>query len=321
MSTGRLYWTDDAPPRIPAGSYEILRPLSVGTIGEADLARAHGEAGFIKPVVIKRLRPELAGRTDFRDILVRDTKTAVRLRAPSLVSVLDLGRDGEELYVSMEFVAGVSIASWLDARAARGQGALPHPVAAYVTHQVLEALEAAHDIGLTHGDLHARRVLVSLEGEVKVGGFGLTRCARLVETGQTEAAPETEDLTAVGQLLYEMISLRSFPHGQSTLVPLAQDEDLDAFLRQAMVPRPTRRFSSATAMRAALGACLSDMVKEGRRTMREVLRADVPDAIAQAQRDLRSASLLEGGEGSGWSEDFEDDSSATLRARPVPPRR
>ena len=88
--------------------------------------------------MIKRLRPELAGRTDFRDVLVRDTKTAVRLRAPSIVSVLDLGRDGEELYVSMEFVAGVNVAAWLDARAALGQGALPHPVAAYVTHQVLE---------------------------------------------------------------------------------------------------------------------------------------------------------------------------------------
>jgi serine/threonine protein kinase len=319
MSTGRLYWTDDAPPRIPAGSYEILRPLSVGTIGEADLARAHGEAGFIKPVVIKRLRPELAGRPDFRDILGRDTKTAVRLRAPSLVSVLDLGRDGEELYVSMEFVAGVSIAAWLDARAARGHGALPHPVAAFVTHQILEALEAAHDIGLTHGDLHARRVLVSLEGEVKVGGFGLTRCARLVETGQPAAAEETEDLGAVGQLLYEMISLRSFPQGQSTLVPLASDEDLDAFLRQAMVPRPTRRFSSATAMRAALGACLSDMVKEGRRTMRDVLRDDVPDAIAQAQRDLRRASLLEGAEGTDWNEGAEE--SAVTLPRPAPPRR
>jgi serine/threonine protein kinase len=301
---------------VPAGSYEILRPISVGTIGEADLARAHGEAGFIKPVVIKRLRPELAGRTDFRDVLVRDTKTAVRLRAPSIVSVLDLGRDGEELYVSMEFVAGVNVAAWLDARAALGQGALPHPVAAYVTHQVLEALEAAHDIGLTHGDLHARRVLVSLEGEVKVGGFGLTRCARLVETGETAAAAETEDLAAVGQLLYEMISLRSFPHGQSSMVPLASDEDLDAFLRQAMVPRPTRRFSSATAMRAALGACLSDMVKEGRRTLRDLLRKDVPDAIAQAQRDLRNASLVEGPDHSLGADEDDEDGSITLRARP-----
>lgn len=320
MSTGRLYWTDDAPARIPAGSYEILRALSVGTIGEADLARAHGEAGFIKPVVIKRLRPELAGRPDFRDILVRDTKTAVRLRAPSLVSVLDLGRDGEELYVSMEFVAGVSIAAWLDARAARGQSALPHPLAAYVTHQVLEALEAAHDLGLTHGDLHARRVLVSLEGEVKVGGFGLTRCARFVETGEPDAAAETEDLTAVGQLLYEMISLRSFPHGQSSMIPLSADEDLDAFLRQAMVPRPTRRFSSATAMRAALGSTLSDMVKEGRRALRDVLRKDVPDAIAQAQRDLRQASLVEGAEDGAPADDDEEPRNPTLRSRPAPRR-
>lgn len=319
MSTGRLYWTDDAPPRIPPGSYEILRPLSVGTIGEADLARAHGEAGFIKPVLIKRLRPELADRPDFRDVLVQDTKLAVRLRAPSIVSVLDLGRDGEELYVSMEFVAGVSIAAWLDARAARGQGALPHNVAAFVTHQILEALETAHDVGLTHGDLHARRILVSLEGEVKVGGFGLTRCARLVETGAPEAAPDSEDLAAVGHLLYEMISLRGYAPGQSSLVPLAADEDLDAFLRQAMIPRPTRRFSSATAMRAALGACLSDMVKDGRRTLRELLRKDMPDAIASAQRDLRKASLLEGAE-LGGLDDHDDESSATLRARPVPRR-
>lgn len=316
MSTGRLYWADDAPPRIPAGSYEILRPLAVGTIGEADLARAHGEAGFIKPVVIKRLRPELGDRPDFRDVLVKDTKLAVRLRAPAIVSVLDIGRDGEELYVSMEFVAGVSMAAWLDARTARSQGPLPHPVAAYVTHQVLEALEAAHDMGLTHGDLNARRILLSLEGEVKVGGFGLTRCAHLVETGESAAALDVEDLTAVGHLLYEMISLRGYAAGQSSLIRLAADEDLDAFLLQAMVPRPTRRFSSATAMRAALGACMSDMVKEGRKTLRDVLRKDMPDALAQAQRDLRKASLDETAEGGSWGSD-DDDGPATLRARPT----
>jgi serine/threonine protein kinase len=317
MSIGRLYWADESPPQIPAGSYEILRPLSVGTIGEADLARAHGEAGFIKPVVIKRVRPELGERPDFLDVLVADTKLAVRLRAPSIVSVLDLGRDGEELYVSMEFVAGVSIAAWLDARAAQRKGPLLHPVAAFVTHQVLEALEAAHDLGLTHGDLHARRVLVGLDGEVKVGGFGLTRCARLVESGASVQVPETEDLTAVGALLYEMISLRDVPVGQPSLVPLSEDEDLDAFLRQAIVPRPTRRFSSATAMRAALGACLSDMVKEGRRTLRDVLRADMPDAMAQAQRDLRAASLLDGGEPQDWDDSGDEESRPTLRARPV----
>ena len=316
MTTGRLYWAEDAPPRIPAGSYEILRPLAVGTIGEADLARAHGEAGFIKPVVIKRLRPELARRPDFLDVLVADSKLAVRLRAPSIVSVLDLGRDGEEMYVAVEFVAGVSIGAWLDARAAGSRGPLPNAVAAFVTHQILEALEAAHDVGLTHGDLQPRRILVGLDGEVKVGGFGLTRCARLVEGTDAPAALESEDLVAVGNLFYEMISLRAASAGMtSSLVRFSPDEDLDAFLRQAIISKPTRRFSSATAMRAALGACLSDMVKEGRRTMRDVLQADMPEAVAQAQDDLRAASLLEG-DGDGGRD---DDLGGSLQARP--PRR
>lgn len=310
MATGRLYWAEDAPRRVPPGSYEILRVLAVGTIGEVDLARAHGEAGFIKPVVIKRLRPELASRADFRDVLVSDTKLAVRLRAPSIVSVLDLGRDREELYVSMEFVAGVSIGGWLDARAARDKGPLPNPVAAFVTHQILEALEAAHDVGLTHGDLQARRILVGLDGEVKVGGFGLTRCSRFVDFGDATAAPEGEDLTAVGHLFYEMTSLQTLAAGTPSLVPLAADDDLDAFLRQAIVPRPTRRFSSATAMRAALGSCLSDMVKEGRRTLGQVLMADMPEEIAQARLALRSASLV-------VPDDAGDDSDEELTGRPT----
>jgi len=314
MTTGRLYWAEDSPKRIPAGSYEILRPLAVGTIGEADLARAHGEAGFIKPVVIKRLRPELAGRSDFLDVLVSDSKLAVRLRAPSIVSVLDLGRDGEELYVSMEFVAGVSIGAWLDARAAHAQGPLPNAIAAFVTHQILEALEAAHDVGLTHGDLQARRILVGLDGEVKVGGFGLTRCARLVDSGDAQAAPESDDLGAVGALCYEMISLRTVAAGTSSLVQLSPDEDLDAFLRQAIVPKPTRRFSSATAMRAALGSVLNDMVKEGRRSLRNVLSADMPEALAQAQEDLRAASLHDDGGDAAWHDD--DAGSSTADQRP-----
>jgi serine/threonine protein kinase len=189
-------------------------------------------------------------------------------------------------------------------------------VATFIIHQVLEALEAAHDLGLTHGDLQARRVLVSLDGEVKVGGFGLTRCARLVESGDATAAPDAEDLLAVGHLLYEMISLHAFAVGTSSLVPLSDDEDLDAFLRQAVIPRPSRRFSSATAMRAALGSCLADMVKEGRRTMRDALRADVPDAIAQAQRDLRDASLLDGGGDGSW-DDNDAEGRPTMRARPI----
>lgn len=317
---GRLFWTDESRGPFPEGSYELLRPLAVGTIGEIDLARAHGAAGFIKPVVIKRFRPELAADPTFRDVLVRDTKLAVRLRQPTIVSVLDLGRDGEELYVAMEFVAGVDVARWLDARDRLGRGPLPHTIAAHVAHQVLEALEAAHEIGLVHGDVAAHRVIVTVEGEVKLGGLGLSGCARFVETSDPAPPPDAVDLMGVGRLLYEMITMRSAvshpPPG--TLVPLSDDVDLDAFLRQALVPRPTRRFSSATAMRATMAACLSDMIFVGRKELHEAFRADVPDEVQLALSLLREASLADpsGREDDTLSDRDMHDRRGTLPARP-----
>ncbi|MBI2896265.1 MAG: protein kinase [Deltaproteobacteria bacterium] len=318
--TGRLFWADESRGPFPEGSYELLCPLAVGTIGEIDLARAHGAAGFIKPVAIKRFRPELAADPTFRDVLVRDTKLAVRLRQPTVVPVLDLGRDGSELYVAMEFVAGVDVAAWLDARDRLGRGPLPHTIAAHVAHQVLEALEAAHELGLTHGDLAPHRVIVTVEGEVKVGGFGLSGCTHFVETSDPAQASDTADLMGVGRLLYEMITMRSAvshpPPG--TLIPLSDDVDLDAFLRQALVPRPTRRFSSATAMRATMAACLSDMIYVGRKELREALEADVPDEIERARSLLREASLVDpsGRDDETLSDRRAHDARRTLPARP-----
>ncbi len=191
--------------------YELLRAIGRGAMGEVWAAR---DPALDREVAIKLLLPsdELADAAIER--LAREARALARLSHPNVVQVFDLGtygpgQGGRGLFIVMELVRGVSLATWLERpRAWRAV------VDVFV--QAGRGLAAAHAAGMVHRDVKPGNVLVGDDGRVRVGDFGLARLADLagtkrraeamaateVELAATLAGDLTETGTVVGTPLY-----------------------------------------------------------------------------------------------------------------------
>ena len=193
----------------------------LGRGGMAEVFSGHtiGSHGFQKPVAIKRLLPELANDHVFVERLIGEAKLLVGLQHGNIVSVLDLARDGDDVFLVMEYVDGPSLRQLLKARGARG---LPLGVATYIVQSAAAGLEFAHARpggAVIHADISPSNLLLTTSGEVRVADFGIARRegngAGIVEGKWAYMAPEQargepltprSDVFALGVVLYELIT-------------------------------------------------------------------------------------------------------------------
>ncbi len=167
----------------PFGRYMIRERIARGGMGEVFGAVAVGVDGFEKPVVIKRLLPKFAGRTDLARLFAAEAKLMTRLVHPNIVQVIDFGRgENEDYFLVMELVRGVDVGrlvQWHSKRSSR----IPLPIVVFIVSQVLRGLAYAHATfsadgqRLVHRDISPGNVLVSTFGEVKVADFGVALVA------------------------------------------------------------------------------------------------------------------------------------------------
>lgn len=214
-----------------AGSYVLLERIGMGGMAEVFRATSAGVAGFERLVAIKRILPNLAADEDFVKMFVDEAKIAVQLQHPNIVEILDLGRDGDDLFIAMEYVNGKDLRAILDVVQGAPGRKLAIPITVFVIARVCEALHHAHfahgpagqSLGIIHRDVSPQNVLVSFDGEVKVTDFGLAKAAgRAVQTqaGVVKGklaymSPEQlrgrtidhrSDVYGVGILLWEMLT-------------------------------------------------------------------------------------------------------------------
>jgi serine/threonine-protein kinase len=160
----------------------LFDDIGRGGMAEIYLARLATESGAARHVVVKQILPELAERPDFAEMLVREAKLAARLSHRNVVQVTDLGREGDKLFIAMEYVEGFDLATLLR-RCSRDKVALPPEFALHVVIEALAGLDYAHrakddegrSLGLVHRDVSPSNILVSFDGEVKVCDFGIAR--------------------------------------------------------------------------------------------------------------------------------------------------
>ncbi|GMU07747.1 protein kinase domain-containing protein [Corallococcus caeni] len=89
------------------GPYRVLRDIGEGGMGRVSLAEREG---WEEPVVLKRIHPEHAANARFRRRLLREAKVAAGLHHLNVVRVLETGVIDDQVYLSMEYVAGSSLA-------------------------------------------------------------------------------------------------------------------------------------------------------------------------------------------------------------------
>ena len=114
---------ESLPARI--GRYEILARLAIGGMAEILLARVRGPSGFERAVVIKRILPHCASLPAFVGMFLDEARIAARIHHPNVVQVQELGEDGDDLFLVMEYLQGESTASIMRRMTARAR--LPTP--------------------------------------------------------------------------------------------------------------------------------------------------------------------------------------------------
>jgi Zn-finger nucleic acid-binding protein len=213
------------------GRYLLLKTLAAGGMGEIFVAEHTGIAGFAKRVALKRIRPELSRDRNYVQLFLNEARLGSFLNHPNIVHIFDVGHEGDDLWLVMEYVDGVDLRRLARRAQLAGHPLRPEVVAA-IGVEVLTALAEAHSGGPGHGapivhrDLSPENVLIATSGAVKVLDFGLAKWvpeSRRVPSlegnmifGKVRYMPPEQlrgqlidpraDLFALGVLLYEVLA-------------------------------------------------------------------------------------------------------------------
>ena len=217
----------------------------------------------------------------------REARAAAALGHPNIAQVTDFqARPGEPPFLVMELLSGETLGAAIGTA-----GRLPVSRVAWIAHQVLSALEAAHGAGIVHRDVKPDNVfLVSASGVedlVKLLDFGIAKLAgdgvqQMTEAGAMMGSPAymapeqvtgaavdaRTDIYAVGATMYRALT-GSFPFDAPSLHALMMaittqplrpvtslearvDPAFAAIVERALRKEPSARFASAAEMRAAI---------------------------------------------------------------------
>ncbi len=208
-----------APLPCQFGDYELLEELGHGGMGVVYKARQTSLDRVVAlKLILRGQRASVAEQIRFRS----EAEAVARLDHPAIVPIYEVGTVEGQLYFSMRFVEGQTLAERLL------EGPLPPREAAELLSRVAHAIDFAHSQGVLHRDLKPANILIDGDGQPYVTDFGLakriTGDASLTHTGAvlgtpTYMAPEqasgdrgvlgpTCDVYSLGTILYTMLTGR-----------------------------------------------------------------------------------------------------------------
>ena len=235
---------DDETSADRVGRYVLRRVLGSGGMGvvyEAVDPELH------RVVALKVLRSDLGA---LQKRLLDEAQAMAMLSHPNVVTIYDVGRAGERVFIVMALIQGVSLRHWL----AQESRSVTEILDAF--EQAAEGLRAAHDAGLVHRDFKPENVFVAKDGRVLVGDFGLA------------VALDAETVAAEGSLAYmapeqrsgESVDARSDQYSfclaleESVRAAPAVPRWLSKLVARGMKKDPAERFASMGALLASLRA-------------------------------------------------------------------
>ena len=280
------------------GQYVLQRQLAVGGMAEIWLATTQGPAGFQKDVVIKRILPQFATDARFVEMFLDEARLAASLSHPHIVSIFNLGQDGDSYFIAMEFIEGFDLSRLIVRAKTRGLS-IPAHIAVRIVADACAGLDYAHNfvdregkrVGLVHRDISPHNLLISRNGVVKLVDFGVAKAASSVHKTQTGMvkgklaylSPEQihakvldgrSDIFAMGIVLYELLTGERPFGGDSELLAISAilnephqpmsnfrtdlPAGLDEIIARALEKRAQDRFQSAAEMERALEQWLKE---------------------------------------------------------------
>jgi len=234
-----------------------------------------------RPVAIKVLREAFAGDPAFLARFQREGRAAANLDHPNIVTVYDVGQDGDRHYIVMEYVDGQDLKTLIRQKVRLSIGETLD-----IATQVCAGVGHAHKAGIVHCDLKPQNVLVTRDGRVMVTDFGIARA--LSASGVTESdtvwgsplyfSPEqaagespspASDVYSIGVMMYEMLTgappfqaekptalalmhMREDPPPMAVRNPQVPSQ-LERIVRKVMGKEPVARYRTAEQLARVLG--------------------------------------------------------------------
>src|SRR6478672_8206672 len=125
--------------------YELLCPIASGGMASVWLAQLRGKRGFEKLFAIKTIKTELIDDPAFQEMFLDEARIASGIQHPHVAQILDLGEQGDILYIVMEWVDGDSLAKIRKLAAKRG-ATVPLGISLRVIADACGGLHAAHKL-------------------------------------------------------------------------------------------------------------------------------------------------------------------------------
>ncbi len=279
-------------PKTPDDAFEYLLELGEGGMGTVVLARSRGVAGFERLVALKRMKPMKSASPNFEERFIREAKLAAQVRHANVVAVQQLGRDGEGLFLVLDYVEGASLGTLVERCTGNG-GRPPPPIALRIVSDALSGLQAVHDatdstgrpLEILHRDVSTHNIMVGRDGISRLTDFGVAKSTtqkQLTEAHQlfgkvlwmppeylrSEPVDRRLDVYAMGVTLWiALASVEPWPDADHTelvsailregIPPLSSSgisvaPELEELVARATAPLAADRFASASEMRSAL---------------------------------------------------------------------
>ncbi len=264
--------------------YELVEKIGNG--GMSTVYKATDKV-LKRDVAVKILRDEFTTDEEFIKRFEAEAQSAARLTHPNIVSIYDVGVEGNLYYIVMELIQGKTLKEII----IEERGPLPWKWSVNIAIQIASALETAHRNNIVHRDIKPHNIIITEDGIGKVTDFGIAKAvsnSTITAFGTTIGSvhyfsPEharggftdaKSDLYSLGVVMYEMVTGK-VPFDADTPVSVAlkhmQEEPeepikmnphvptaINKMIMKALQKDATLRYQSATEMLADLKRSLKN---------------------------------------------------------------